>query len=119
MDRIRIDKLTCYGYHGALPEENRLGQNYQASIEVELDLHPAGSSDDLTRTVDYQQIVAIAEKVLSGPPCKLVETLAERIARKILDDFPPVHAVTVEVTKPAPPVPYALSSISAFIRRSR
>lgn len=119
MDRIRIDKLVCYGYHGALPEENLLGQRYETTIDIEMDFQAATEADDVAKTLDYREAVALAEEVLTGPPCKLVETLAERIARKILYAAPTIQAVTVEVAKPKPPVPYDLAAIRATVHRTR
>ena len=52
-DRILLNGMTFYGYHGVRPEEKELGQRFVVDVEMELDLRAAGTSDDLTDTVDY------------------------------------------------------------------
>ena len=51
-DRILLTDMVFHGHHGTLPAENELGQPFVVSIELHLDLRRAGSSDDLTMTVD-------------------------------------------------------------------
>ena len=70
------------------------------SVELHLDLRPAGTSDDLTKTVDYSEIHRMARDIVEGPPVQLTETLAERIAAGTLDEHPAVEAVKVKVAKP-------------------
>jgi dihydroneopterin aldolase len=99
-DRILLEDMFFYGHHGTLPAENALGQPFVVSIELRLDLRPAGSSDDLTKTVDYSEVHRMARGIVQGPPVRLIETLAERIAAGTLDHHPAVEAVKVKVAKP-------------------
>ena len=99
-DRILLTDMVFHGHHGTLPAENELGQPFVISIDLHLDLRPAGSSDDLTMTVDYSEVHRMARDIVEGPPAKLTETLAERIAAGVLRDHPTVEAVRVKVAKP-------------------
>ena len=99
-DRILLTDMNFHGHHGTLPAETELGQPFVVSIELHLDLRPAGSSDDLTRTVDYGEVHRMVRDIVEGPPVQLIETLAERIAAGILRDHPAVEAVRVKVAKP-------------------
>ena len=99
-DRILLTEMVFHGHHGTIPAENELGQPFDVSIELYLDLRPAGSSDDLTRTVDYSTVHRMARDIVEGPTVQLVETLAERIAVGVLADHPEVEAVRVKVAKP-------------------
>ena len=99
-DRILLSDMVFHGRHGTLPAENELGQPFVVSIELRLDLRPAGSSDDLARTVDYGEVHRMARDIVEGPPVQLIETLAERIATGALQDHPAVEAVKVKVAKP-------------------
>jgi 7,8-dihydroneopterin aldolase/epimerase/oxygenase len=99
-DRILLSEMVFHGHHGTLPAENELGQPFVVSIELRLDLRPAGSSDDLTKTVDYGEVHRMARGIVEGPPVQLIETLAERIASGTLDQHPAVEAVKVKVAKP-------------------
>ena len=102
-DRIILKGMQFYGFHGVNPEERTLGQSYVVDLEVELDLRPAGRSDNLADTVSYTQLYRVAQAVMEGPPINLLEAAAETIAQRTLDQFP-VKAVRVQVRKPRPPI---------------
>jgi dihydroneopterin aldolase len=99
-DRIFLEDMLFHGRHGTLRAEQELGQPFVVSVELRLDLRPAGISDDLTKTVDYSEVHRIAREIVEGPPVQLTETLAERIAAGTLDEHPAVEAVRVRVVKP-------------------
>lgn len=99
-DRILLAEMVFHGHHGTLPAEHDLGQPFVVSVELRLDLRPAGTSDDLTKTVDYGEVHRLARGIVEGPPVQLVETLAERIAASTLDNHPQIEAVKVRVAKP-------------------
>ncbi len=119
MDKIRITGIEAFGHHGVFPEETKNGQIFRVSLELELDTRAAGETDDLTKTVNYADVIALAEKHITGEPVKLIETLAERIAGDILKNFPPVRALTVEAHKPNAPVPVKTDDICVVIRREQ
>jgi 7,8-dihydroneopterin aldolase/epimerase/oxygenase len=99
-DRILLADMYFHGRHGTLQAEHDLGQPFVVSIELYLDLRPAGTSDELTKTVDYSEVHRTARDIVEGPPVQLTETLAERIAAATLDEHPQVEAVKVKVAKP-------------------
>ena len=99
-DRILLEGMVFHGRHGTLPAERELGQPFVVDIELRLDLQPAGLSDDLTRTVDYSEVHRQAKEIVEGTPVNLTETLAERIAGTVLEDYSTVEAVRVKVIKP-------------------
>ena len=79
-DRITLEGMVFYGYHGVNPEERELGQRFVVDLELEKDLSAAGLSDDLTQTVNYASAYKLAREVVEGQPCNLIETVAERLA---------------------------------------
>jgi dihydroneopterin aldolase len=99
-DSIVLEGMVFHGRHGTLPAERELGQSFVVSVELRLDLRPAGRSDDLSQTVDYGQVHQRAKEIVEGPPVNLTETVAERIAAAVVEEFPAVEAVRVRVAKP-------------------
>ncbi len=99
-DRILLEGMIFYGYHGTLPAERDLGQRFVVDIELRCDLRPAGLSDDLTRTVDYSAVYRQVREIVEGDPVDLTETVAEKIATAVLEKHSPVEAVRVKVAKP-------------------
>ncbi|MBE3588465.1 MAG: dihydroneopterin aldolase [Thermoanaerobacteraceae bacterium] len=118
VDRIILKDMEFYGYHGVLPEEQRLGQPFVVDVELFLDLAPAGRADDPERTVDYARVFRVVEEVVAGPPCRLIEAVAERVAAAVLKEFP-VAEVLVRVKKPAAPVPGHFEYMAVEVRRRR
>ena len=119
MDRMRLKGMVFFGYHGVFPEENRLGQKFVVDLELVLDLSPAASSDDLGRTVNYADVHETVKRVVQGPPCKLIETLAHKIATEILTTYTIINEATVAVTKPNPPLDIRFDGVTVDIRRRR
>ena len=117
-DLIQLRGLRVVGICGALPEEQDRAQPFEIDLDVEADLSPAGSSDELADTLDYGAIAAVVEALVANGRFTLLEAMAARIAEAILDD-PRAQAVTVTLRKLRPPVPQHLETSGVSIRRSR
>ena len=102
-DRIHLQGLTFFGYHGVHPEERKLGQRFVVDLTLETDLRPAGLSDDLAQTINYSTVYHLVKQVVEGESVQLVESLAERIATSVLNATP-ASAVRVRVAKPWAPI---------------
>ena len=100
MDRIVLEGMQFFGYHGTHPAEATLGQRFEVDVTVGVDLREAAQADDLALGVDYSRFFDIAKSVVEGRPYKLTEAVAEDIAQQILADTAAVHWVTVRVAKP-------------------
>lgn len=102
-DRIILEGMQFYGYHGRNEEERVLGQPFEVNMEAEIDLSAAGTSDDIADSVSYTDLYRVAKRHAEGQPRNLVEAVAQAIASEILDEFP-VESVRVRVTKTRPPI---------------
>ena len=102
-DRIILEGMQFYGFHGVNEEERVLGQSYLVDLSVELDLSRAGDSDKLEDTVSYSGLYREVRDVVEGDPRNLLESTAQAIASSVLEKFP-VRAVGVKVKKPHPPI---------------
>ena len=98
MDRILLEGMSFQGRHGVRPAEREVPQEFKVDIEVDCDLSEPGKSDRIEDTVDYRQIHAVAKEVIEGESQKLIETLAARIADRVLE-IPRVGGVTVRIAK--------------------
>lgn len=99
-DRIRLEGMTFFGYHGTLAAERALGQPFVVDVELHCDLRTAGETDDLAQTVDYSLVHEQARAIVEGPPLNLTEAVAERIAAAVLAQHGRVQAIRVKVAKP-------------------
>ena len=119
MDKIHINKMEFYGYHGVFSEETRLGQRFTVDLTVEVDLSKAGRSDQLEDSINYAELYQVCKDVVEGPAVKLIETVAEKISTKILGDFNAISVCHITVIKPDPPIPGHYQSVAVEITRSR
>jgi len=111
-DKIQLDGMVFYGFHGVGPEEQNVGQRFVIDLEAERDLKAAGRSDDPEDTVNYSKMFRVVKDIVEGPSRKLLESVAETIARAILDGFD-VESVKVTVKKPEVPIKASILSHAA------
>ncbi len=99
MDKIIIQDLLVRCVIGVFPHERHHPRDVLVNLTLFCDLAPAAASDRLEDAIDYKalkfRIVELAEK----SAFKLVETMAESIARLVLET-PGVDYVKVRVDKP-------------------
>jgi len=118
-DKLILRELHFLARHGVMPSEAENAQPFSATVELELSLAAAGRSDHLADTIDYCEVQAVVRRVIEGSRKHLIETLAESIAGGLLEKFSALHAVTVEITKPRPPVDFQFAGVAVRIRRER
>jgi dihydroneopterin aldolase len=112
-DKIILEGIILYGYHGRNQPEKEIGQTFVIDIEVERDLRMAGTSDQIEGTVSYTDIYRVVKEIIEGPSLNLLESVAHNIAHKIIDKYS-VDAVRVKVKKPSPPIKDAILSGAAI-----
>jgi len=99
MDKIILDGMEFYGFHGLYPEERVKGQKFQVNIILELPLAKAGRQDCIDWSVNYSEVFCTVKHIVEGSPKNLLESVAEEIAAQILGKYS-VHQVTVFIRKP-------------------
>jgi len=118
-DRISIQRIGIFAYHGVYEEEGRLGQRFYVSVDAYLDLAPAGRADDLEQSVSYADIAQQVQEIAVGNRYQIIEALAEAIAAELMRNFPRIDEISVTVEKPNAAVAAILDSIFVTINRSR
>jgi dihydroneopterin aldolase len=116
LDRITIQGINVLGHHGIDEAERKVGQRLAIDIEMYLDLRAAAAADDIKRTVNYEAVAALVEKVAGEEEFLLLESLAEEIARKVLARFAP-STVVVRVRKMNLPIATRVASVEVEVRR--
>lgn len=116
-DKITIKGLEVFANHGVYPEENRLGQKFVVNAVLYVDTRAAGLSDDLDLSVNYGTVCHQITDFLTANTYKLIERVAEELARHILINNPLVHEIDVEIEKPGAPIGLPLETVSVKIHR--
>jgi len=119
MDKMTMDRMQFYAYHGVFPEENKMGQRYYVDIALYLDLRKAGQTDNLQDTINYAQLYDTIKELVTGRTYKLIEALAENIATAVLENYTKIIEVTVKVIKPNPPFDIQFDGVAVEIHRKR
>lgn len=119
MDKIFIENLEIFARHGVLPEENALGQKFTVSVTLSCVTRAAGRSDNLEKSVNYADVCALIQKVMTENTFKLIETAAEKVAESILLAYKNVQSVTVNLKKPWAPIMLHAKTVGVEIKRSR
>ena len=119
MDTLYVNDIRAYGYTGAIPEENVLGQWFRVDLVLRIDLTKAGSTDRLADTYNYAVAVQLVQQLIQQRPFKLVEAVASEIAKAVLQSDERLEQITVKLTKLTPPVPHFSGNITVEITRDR
>jgi 7,8-dihydroneopterin aldolase/epimerase/oxygenase len=99
MDKIFLDELKIDTIIGIWDWERRIRQTVVIDLEMSADIARAAASDDVVDTLNYKAVAKRLQAFVGDSSFQLVETLAEKIAGLIRDEFD-VAWVRVKVHKP-------------------
>ena len=99
MDKIFLSELKIDTVIGIWEWERRIRQTVIVDLEMSADIAKADATDDVVDTLNYKSVAKRVQSFVADSSFQLVETLAERIAAIIRDEFD-VAWVKVRVNKP-------------------
>ena len=117
-DTIWLSGITAHARHGVFDFERENGQEFTIDVGYEYDTRAAARTDSIEIGVSYAGVAAAVHADLTSDPVRLIETLAESLARAVLA-FEGIDAVTVVVHKPHAPLAVPFSDVTLTIRRTR
>lgn len=118
LDEIRLEGLRVFGRHGVFAHERENGQDFVIDLTLHVEATRAAATDDVADTVHYGEVADAVAAIVAGDPVDLIETLAQRIADRVLR-FDGVQAVRVTVHKPQAPIAQQFTDVSVTITRGR
>ena len=118
MGIIKIKNIHLYAYHGCLDEEGKIGSEYRVDLSVKADLSESAKTDNLSDTVDYVHLNKIVKEEMAIRT-KLLETVADKILRRILNEILIVKKATVEVSKVNPPIGGNVAMVTIKMSKKR
>jgi len=98
-DTIFLNDLRVETVIGIWDWERKIRQTVSIDLAMGADIARAAASDSIDDTLNYKKVAKRIQQFVSEAEFQLVETLAERIAGIILDEFE-VPWVRVRVNKP-------------------
>lgn len=118
MGLIEVKNIRLYAYHGCLDEEGKIGSEYRVDLAVKADLSKSAKTDLLSDTVDYVHLNKIVKEEMAQRT-KLLETVADKVLDRILEEIPLVKKVTVEVSKLNPPIGGNVAMVTIKMSKKR
>jgi dihydroneopterin aldolase len=116
MGRVSLEGLEFHAYHGVYPHERSSGNKFEVDIFVETPISDSAFHDDLSGTINYEDLYAIVKQEMEKPS-KLLETVGNSIAERTLKTFPQSTEVEVKISKFNPPIGGVCKKASVSILR--
>lgn len=87
MDIIYLNELTVETVIGVFDWEREIKQKVIIDLEMGTDIRKAAATDALDDTLDYKSVAKRLIQFVGESDFQLVETLAQRIAEIVMDEF--------------------------------
>lgn len=100
---IHLKDIRLKGYHGVLPQEKVVGNDYIINLSITIDLSKAIESDNLNDTISYAEVFDIVKKTIQVK-CDLIEKVAGNIAKELFKAFENINELKISITKLNPPM---------------
>jgi dihydroneopterin aldolase len=100
---ILLENVVFYAYHGVLPQETKVGNEYIVNLRIGINLSKAAYSDRLEDTVSYADIYADMKKEMEIPS-RLLENVAYRIIRRLKEKYKSIESIEIKLAKRNPPM---------------
>jgi 7,8-dihydroneopterin aldolase/epimerase/oxygenase len=97
-DMITLAGIKIHPHVGITPEERKIPQECHADLLIYGNFVAASLTDSLDKSIDYSEVLRTVQRTAEAQEYNLVETLAFRIVRAVLDGFP-VNRVCVKIRK--------------------
>ena len=100
---IFLEDVRIHAYHGVLPQENEVGQDFLVSVRCCVDISEAMEHDTLETTLNYATLYQLIAREMAQTS-QLIEHVAGRMAKSIFREFPMVVSLDLTITKLNPPM---------------
>lgn len=101
--KVVLEGLEFHAYHGIYPDERSSGNKFEVDISVDTFFDESAFHDELSGTINYEDIYAIVKEEMEKPS-KLLESVAHAIAEQILESFSAAMKAEVTISKFNPPI---------------
>ena len=99
MDKIFLSDLRVDTIIGIWDWERKIRQTVSIDLEMAADIRKAAASDSVEDTLNYKSVAKRLQQFVGDSSFQLVETLAEKIAAIVIEEFG-VPWVRVRLNKP-------------------
>jgi dihydroneopterin aldolase len=101
--KIYLRNVRFHAFHGVLPQEGIVGNDYLVNLVLDYDFSSAMQTDELQGTLNYAEVYQKVREEMAVSS-KLLEHVAGRIAHRLFSDFPEIQKLQLSITKVNPPM---------------
>lgn len=101
--KIYLRNVRFHAFHGVLPQEGIVGNDYLVNLVLDYDFSSAMKTDELQGTLNYAEVYQKVREEMETPS-KLLEHVAGRIAQRLFSDFQEIQKLQLSITKVNPPM---------------
>lgn len=116
MDQIKITGLQIFAHHGVFEEETKNGQNFYVNATLFVSMEKSGKSDELSDAVNYGSVCEFITTFLTEHAYKLLEKAVTETIIAVLNEFPLLDGMEMELCKPEAPIPLPFANVSVTRR---
>ena len=98
-DYVSIRDLSVSAVIGWHDWEREIEQTLVFDVDMVADVHRAAVTGDLADALDYSAVAEFIATVVRAGRFRLIETAADRVADRLLENFPLTH-LRLELRKP-------------------
>lgn len=117
MEKILIEQLEIFAYHGCNEEEKINGQKFYVDATLYTDVETPGKSDNLEDTVNYAKACKFINKFMTENRFDLIEAVAWQTSQGLLKEFPKVRAIDFTINKPNAPIKLPFGNVAVSVSR--
>ena len=118
MERIELEGMKFYAFHGHYPIEKVVGNEFLVDLIIDVDTRKAGETDNLADALNYQVVYQIVKTEMEKKS-DLLENVATRILDQLFLEFPEIRNSQIKVSKLNPPMGGEIKKVSVVFYRER
>jgi dihydroneopterin aldolase len=118
MSLLALEGMEFFSHHGCFEEERSVGTHFLADLFIETDTTDAEATDELQKTLDYQEVFALVKEEMAVSSA-LIEHVARRILDRVMARFPTVSSTRIKLSKLNPPVGGKVHCVSIQLKAER
>ena len=115
---IELEKILFFAYHGVMPQEKIVGNQFEVNLRVRTDFSEALQEDLLDNTISYADMYEVVKHEMMIPS-DLIEHVAGRILQALTTRWPQIEAVELKVSKLNPPITGDVAKASVILNWKR
>lgn len=100
---IYLRDLRFHAYHGVLPQERVVGNEYVVNVQIDYSVARAMLSDDVEDTLNYAEVFALIAQEMALPS-RLLERVGYRICERLTAAYPAISTIELDIRKLNPPM---------------